>query len=98
MYTFTSNQTCISIDTAIDLMSQGATVTYIGGDCGGYSIDTSASKLGLKIWTIIMGCLILLLSMAKDMSSMWQISAVGTLSVFVIIMYAIVGSSIVLSE
>ena len=82
----------------IDGMSAGDTVTYLGGDCGEYSVDTSASKLSLKVWIIIMGCLILLLSMAKDMSSMWQISAVGTLSVFVIIMYAIVGSSIVLSE
>ena len=82
----------------IDAMSQGATVTYLGGDCGGYIVDTTASKLPKRVWTVIMGCLVLVLSMAKDMSSMWQISAVGTLSVFVIVLYSIVGSSVVLSQ
>jgi hypothetical protein len=82
----------------IDLMSQGATVTYLGGDCGGYSVDMSASKLSMKVWTVIMGCLVLLLSMAKDMSSMWQISAAGTVAVFMIVLYSIVGSSIALSD
>lgn len=82
----------------ISLMSQGATVTYLGGDCGGYRVDMSASKLGMEVWIVIMGCLVILLSMAKDMSSMWQISAVGTLSVFFIVLYCIVGSSIALSD
>ncbi len=82
----------------IDLMSQGATVTYLGGDCGGYIVDMTASKLGMEIWTVVMGCLVLLLSMAKDMSSMWQISAVGTVAVFMIVLYSIVGSSIALSD
>ena len=82
----------------IDAMSQGATVTYLGGDCGGYIVDTTASKLPRRVWTVIMGCLVLVLSMTKDMSSMWQISAVGTLSVFVIVLYSIVGSSVVLSQ
>ena len=82
----------------IDLMSQGATITYLGGDCGGYSVDMTASKFSTRVWTIIMGCIVLLLSLTKDMSSMWQISAVGTLSVFVIVLYCIVGSSIALAE
>ena len=73
-------------------------MTYLGGDCGGYIVDTTASKLPKRVWTVIMGCLVLVLSMAKDMSSMWQISAVGTLSVFVIVLYSIVGSSVVLSQ
>eukprot|EP00986_Skeletonema_menzelii_P014518 scaffold9702_cov101-Skeletonema_menzelii.AAC.4 len=79
-------------------MSQGATITYLGGDCGGYSVDMTASKFSTRVWTIIMGCIVLLLSLTKDMSSMWQISAVGTLSVFVIVLYCIVGSSIALAE
>ena len=82
----------------IDLMSQGATITYLGGDCGWYSIDMTVSKLSLRVWTIIMGCFVLLLSLTKDMSSMWQISAMGTLSVFVIVLYCIIGSSIALME
>ena len=82
----------------IDLMSQGATVTYLGGDCGAYTVDMTAAKLSTHAWTIIMGVLVLLLSMTKDMSSMWQISAVGTLSVFVIVFYCIIGSSIALAE
>ena len=35
----------------IDLMSQGATVTYLGGDCGGYTVDTTAAKLSKRVWT-----------------------------------------------
>ncbi|KAL7448390.1 hypothetical protein ACHAWC_009402 [Mediolabrus comicus] len=83
---------------SIDLMSQGATTSYLGGECGGYTIDTTASKLTGRVWTVIMGCIVLLLSMTKDMSSMWPVSAAGTVAVFIIVLYSIVGSGVVLSD
>ncbi|KAL3911136.1 MAG: hypothetical protein SGILL_007402, partial [Bacillariaceae sp.] len=46
-----------------------------------------------RFWTMIMGLLVLLLSMAPDLSHLWQISAVGCVAVFVMTFYCIVGSS-----
>jgi len=81
----------------IDLMAKGATVSYAG--CGyGYEYDTTVSTINEKVWTIIMGSIVMLLSMTKDMESYPQISALGTLSVFMIVAYCIVGSGIALED
>jgi amino acid permease len=80
----------------IDLMVEGAAVSY--SECGGYKFDCSCEKLSKQVWTIIMGSIVLVLSMTKDMEGVWQISALGTISVFVIVGYCIVGSIIALAN
>ena len=83
---------------AIDLLTHNATVTYLGGNCGEFIIDREASKLSARVWILIMGCFVLLPSMTKDLSSMWQISAIGTASVIAIVLCSIVGSIIAFSD
>lgn len=83
---------------AIDLLTHNATVTYLGGNCGEFIIDKGASKLSAQVWILIMGCFVLLPSMTKDLSSMWQISAIGTASVIAIVLSSIVGSIIAFSD
>ena len=80
----------------IDLMVGGAVVSY--SECGGYKFDCSCEKISKQVWTIIMGSIVLVLSMTKDMEGVWQISALGTISVFVIVGCCIVGSIIALAN
>jgi len=81
----------------IDLMAKGATISY--GGCGyGYAYDTTVSTISSKVWSIIMGGIVMILSQSKDMEQYPQISAIGTLSVFMIVAYCIVGSGIALAD
>jgi len=49
-------------------------------------------------WTIIMGAIVMALSLLPDLAHVWQVSLVGSISVFLITFYCIAGSSVAIGD
>ncbi len=78
-----------------------AVMILVGGEAmatmDSMSHDNNDPALEQNLWTIIMGVLVLILSMAPDLNHIWQLSAVGCVAVLMITAYCIVGSSVALA-
>jgi len=54
--------------------------------------------LSLKLWTVVMGAIVMALSLLPDLAHLWQISLFGSISVFLITFYCIAGSSVAIAD
>lgn len=78
-----------------------AAVMMVIGGTALHEIDTlvdGKETLSMRLWLVIDAIAVLLMSMLPDLDRAWYVSALGALSILVIVLYIIVGTSIAVAQ